>query len=319
MGRRPRPISRAATKDERKKRRQKLGPLRELLIAPPTEVRYGEAVWKFFFWLGIMRLAFPGSFWDLDERCFQYIEELWSEGESLYHAADLLSGLQHYLPMVKRRLNQSWRLCAGWTRQELPNRAAPMTLEILMGILGLAVAMDDFEMAAMTGCAFFGMLRASEIFSLKRKHIAIRGSHITISLMHTKTTSRKRAYEVVTFKSRLISWLLSVLFGKRFLHSDLVQTTPSKFRGRLAVYLEFLGLAHVRFTFHSFRRGGATFDFQSHGLMDRTLLRGRWENSRTARIYINDGLASLVELNFPDTARDLCKMLFQMLKERQSQ
>ena len=43
------------------------------------------------------------------------------------------------------------------------------------------------------------------------------------------------------------------------------------------------------------RRGGATFWFQKHQNLDRILLQGRWLAHRTARIYINEGLAMLAK------------------------
>ena len=42
---------------------------------------------------------------------------------------------------------------------------------------------------------------------------------------------------------------------------------------------------------YSLRRGGATFLFQTRGDLLATIVRGRWANSPTARIYINEALA----------------------------
>ena len=36
--------------------------------------------------------------------------------------------------------------------------------------------------------------------------------------------------------------------------------------------------------------------FGKHGSLDRLLVQGRWASSKTARIYINEGLAVLAEL-----------------------
>ena len=43
---------------------------------------------------------------------------------------------------------------------------------------------------------------------------------------------------------------------------------------------------------YSLRRGGATWDFLMHNSMERTLLRGRWSSSSTARIYLQDTVAT---------------------------
>ena len=44
---------------------------------------------------------------------------------------------------------------------------------------------------------------------------------------------------------------------------------------------------------YSLRRGGATHHFLVGGQLDKTTDRGRWGNTRTARIYINTSLADL--------------------------
>lgn len=60
---------------------------------------------------------------------------------------------------------------------------------------------------------------------------------------------------------------------------------------------------------YSLRRGGATEDFRSHGQLDRTTVRGRWASSRTARIYINESVAVLADLNLqPKSQERICEL-----------
>ena len=47
---------------------------------------------------------------------------------------------------------------------------------------------------------------------------------------------------------------------------------------------------------YSIRRGRATADFHSHGLLDSTAVRGRWADVKTCRIYVNESLALLASL-----------------------
>ena len=65
--------------------------------------------------------------------------------------------------------------------------------------------------------------------------------------------------------------------------------------------LKWLGVSEHGFQVYSVRRGGATSFFRKTRNMEATLDRGRWSSARVARIYVNDGLAKQVELNF-DTA-----------------
>ncbi|CAK0893795.1 unnamed protein product, partial [Prorocentrum cordatum] len=64
--------------------------------------------------------------------------------------------------------------------------------------------------------------------------------------------------------------------------------------------LEVLKLDAGVFSPYSLRRGGATFDFRSHGRMEKTLMRGRWQSSQTAKLYIQEGLANLAEFELTD-------------------
>ena len=52
---------------------------------------------------------------------------------------------------------------------------------------------------------------------------------------------------------------------------------------------------------YSLRRGGATFFSQHHGSFDKLLLQGRWAAAKTARIYLNEGLAQLSEMQVPNS------------------
>ena len=44
---------------------------------------------------------------------------------------------------------------------------------------------------------------------------------------------------------------------------------------------------------YSLRRGGATAHFLQFGSLDKTAVRGRWQSTRTARLYVDEGVAAL--------------------------
>ena len=52
---------------------------------------------------------------------------------------------------------------------------------------------------------------------------------------------------------------------------------------------------------YSLRRGGATFWFNQHGSFDKLLVQGRWAAARTARVYLNDGLAQLADMSLSNS------------------
>jgi hypothetical protein len=77
----------------------------------------------------------------------------------------------------------------------------------------------------------------------------------------------------------------------------------SQFRSFFHKALHALHLQHCGFKPYSLRRGGATHDFMYHQHIQRTLMRGRWADMRTGRIYITDGSAALAAIQLPANAK----------------
>ena len=56
---------------------------------------------------------------------------------------------------------------------------------------------------------------------------------------------------------------------------------------------------------YSVRRGAATEYFRMSGSLSRTAVRGRWQNEKTCRIYINDSMTMLGDINLSPMSRAL--------------
>ena len=59
---------------------------------------------------------------------------------------------------------------------------------------------------------------------------------------------------------------------------------------------------------YSLRRGGATYHFRIFNSLSKTVIYGRWQSPKSARLYINDGLATLAQFSFPDQEPQLRSM-----------
>ena len=144
--------------------------------------------------------------------------------------------------------------------------------------------------------AFFGLLR--ELLSLRAKDIFIPGPKgpAVLSLGLTKGGARQGAAESVTLHERSIlpalwKWKQSAT------PSQFLTVKPHAWRALFAKANEALRLNDLHFRPYSLRRGGATFWFNQHGSFDRLLVQGRWAAARTARVYLNDGLAQLADMS----------------------
>ena len=83
------------------------------------------------------------------------------------------------------------------------------------------------------------------------------------------------------------------------------------FRKVFSSLLEELDISDWGFRPYSLRRGGATEHFRAFNSLSATAVRGRWASPKMARIYLNDGLATLAGFPFEKQHAKLC--FFQKL------
>ena len=83
---------------------------------------------------------------------------------------------------------------------------------------------------------------------------------------------------------------------------QLLCPSSSAWRTMFSECTDAVGLSTFSFRPYSLRRGGATYWFGKHGSLDRVVVLGRWQAQRAARIYINEGMASIAEMSLPKTS-----------------
>ena len=157
------------------------------------------------------------------------------------------------------------------------------------------------------------MMRTGEVIGLRRSQVEVTSDNgpSVISLGLTTSGKRQGAAESVTLTVYEVSRRL-----RQFKNSKCTQLTGSAASWRIdfSKILSALGLEGFQFRPYSLRRGGATFWFTKHGSLDRLLIQGRWQAPRTARIYINEGLATLAEMKVPfHNLRGFCHIYDQSL------
>ena len=138
------------------------------------------------------------------------------------------------------------------------------------------------------------------MFTLRARDIIIAHGHGVMSLEVTK----KNQHDAVTIDDSFIAELCQRRLAQLSDHDLFIGHSPSVCRTKFHQLLALLQLQRFGFKWYSLRRGGATYNFGRHGNMGLTLQRGRWESSRTARIYITDGLQALNELTLTDDDRE---------------
>ncbi|CAE7767553.1 mmpL11, partial [Symbiodinium pilosum] len=75
--------------------------------------------------------------------------------------------------------------------------------------------------------------------------------------------------------------------------------TMASFRTSFAALVRSIGLDPVDYLPYCLRRGGATHFYQQTQLLGRTMVQGRWKDQLTARMYVDDARATLIQLQLP--------------------
>jgi hypothetical protein len=303
----------AKTKQERKAARVDLGELKNLIIKPSTETRYKNACLMFFEWLVLGCWVFPKCPVALDEKLGAFISDLWQEGEAKSTASNLLAGMQHYSPTLKRRLPISWRLISAWQKTELPCRAPPLTWELVKAFCGRALALLRPDVAAAILIAFHCLLRTGEMLKLTAGSFAFASNYNSgvINLGKTKVGQRLGINESVTIEEPLVCKFIAARCLSLAPGDLLLPKGQTDFRTIFAKIGKELLLEEFNFKPYSLRRGGATHHFRTNNMLSKTIVRGRWNNAKSARVYINDGLATLASFRHTQDAVQPMIALFE--------
>ena len=302
-------ITAQKSRTARRQARAQLGALQNQIVARATLLRYEKAVGAFYSWLDVIGRGLPDEPAELDDLACRRIEELWQEGDAKAFAGDLLSGLSHFIAAMKGRLPAAWRLFSAWGRAELPSRAPPLSPDILLAMCGFALADGNIQAAAGMALGFHALLRSAELTNLVKGDVHLdvaRGTGV-LNLGLTKGGQRRGVVEHVTLDDSNVIRLLS-LACEKLQRGDLVcGRTGRDFTMKYQSYLARLHLGSDGYKPYSLRRGGATHWFRRSGSMTQTCERGRWSNAKTARIYINDGLLVLLDVQLTGPQRELVR------------
>ena len=283
------------TRVERREIRQKLGPLRSLLVSPKTLSRYKNAVLCFFALLKANDMSHGRNPIEVDLHVSIYIESLWDEGESRSLATDCLSGLQMFLPCLKRNMFGAWRLVTAWQKHELLCRAPPLLPLFVLAMAGQARKEGNLRFGICLLLGFHCLLRTIEILHVTCQDILFSDNlnSAILQLPNTKSQQRTGNAESVTVTDSHLVKLLFSLVRHREPGDSLLDLSAAQFRAYFQKLCVSTALPDAAWQPYSLRRGGATADFRAYGKLDSTMVRGRWSNQRTCRIYINDAMSML--------------------------
>lgn len=278
-------------------------------LSDKTRARYYYALSKMEPWLERVQ-----DLVTLDELCCDWVNRMWKHGEPLLVVGDGLSALHFFQPFTKRHIPHAWKLFATWRKIEVPSRAPPLTQQLVRSMAAYELEHGNVQMATLLVLGFHALLRTGEILSLRAADILLGADAAVVRLRSTKTSARHSADDAVSITDEivleLVRHLCLVRQEDRCEQLPLWNGTAQAFRVRFQRLCDIYGLGPHGFRPYSPRRGGATALFQNSGSMEAALNKGRWQSSRVARIYIQDGLSYLPSLKPSLTTRRMLSSFY---------
>lgn len=266
--------------------------LEDRALAISTRIRYYVAVRLV---LPLLE-KFPNN---LDSKLCEWIDQRYLEGEAITGVGDALCGLHHFAPWTRGEIRGAWRLFRLWRRIEKPTQSPPLPEPFAEAMVGKCLEDAELDMAVALAMGFWGLLRTGEILTLRPSQLLLGKHDLIVQLGLTKTGLRRQQDENVIIRHKGV-WLMTKAFleirqAHHNLHEPLILGGGPEFRLKFAQLIKFFAWS-TPFRPYSLRRGGATADFRSHGLMEKTLIKGRWGTSHAARQYIQEGLSVLTTI-----------------------
>ena len=236
----------------------------------------------------------------MDEQFSEYLCHLWEEGESRTFGAYALAGAQHFDPSIKHKIPGAWRLLMAWQKHEIPVRAPPFLPNVVFALAWVAHRnlRSDVSLAIMI--MFHAFFRPVEAVNLHAKDCVVSRSkaEIVLNLGQSKTGSRDGFVETTVLDDPMTVLLLRAWLSTALPGDPLLPKGALDFRAVFARLVSAVKLP-TGYKPYSLRRRGATHFFRRTGNLSLSCSRGRWSSEKTARIYVNEALAHLSEVNLP--------------------
>eukprot|EP00438_Fugacium_kawagutii_P025579 Skav215575 [mRNA] locus=scaffold2748:77089:83434:- [translate_table: standard] len=274
-------------------------------ISERTLTLYKREVSLFLSHLEFNNEPFPKSYGKLDQAVANYVNHLYKEGEALTRAGWLLSGLRRLYPRIRKELAIAQQWYNNWVRQHVPSRAVPITWQLVQGFVGLALHQKWYSLALtfLVGFAFF--LRTQELLSLEPTDfkVDLRDGTIVLRIRESKTSHGNQ--QSLALRDAKLAALVQFLLDRLPPEGVVWHYSTSHFRHVLQAFCKFFEVTSHGFVPYSFRRGGATNMYLRNNNLEAVMIQGRWRDSATARLYLDDARATLVRMNLSEPTRRL--------------
>ena len=275
--------------------------LKHVGIQKKTLERYELGTRRFFKWLRSNRLTMPRDLKELDELAGEYVNELYMDDRPLHWAVDFTCGIKRLYPKCSRDLHTTTGYIKNWQRSTKRKRALPLKRDIVLALAALAILKRKPRLGIILLLGFNGLLRADEMVNLTFGQVQVlKPDTLIMTFDDSKGAKRKNEVESVMVKEATLVPVVKRLKQGKKEDARIYQGTYRELGQDLVSLSAQIGLQHDNLTTHGIRRGGATWFFSETTSYDLTQQHGRWENAKSAKIYINSAMAEVGAALIPE-------------------
>ena len=170
---------------------------------------------------------------------------------------------------------------------------------------GAALAVGQPLVAALILVTFDAMLRTKELRDLTFGDVTFAEGGVILRLVETKMGVRSGAMQFVVVRTPAAVQLLKMAAKEKAQTDPICPLSYLQLQKLLRRLLAVVGIRPQRWSWYSFRRGGACHDFLLGGNLERTMQRGRWNAVASARVYIEEAVADLVDVSLSSASKDM--------------
>lgn len=229
-----------------------------------------------------------------------YGRELFKAGRPYNHYAETLNAISSRRPRLRRSLQQSWNLAVAWLREE-PGSHHDVALpwQCLLALVCTAWCWGWIQVAGILALSWGGVTRIGEATSAYRKNLLLPSDfgwtigYVLLQIAEPKTRFKSARHQVARVDQPQLVHVIELAFRNFSTSDPLWPFSGQTLRGRFDRLLKAVRLSGPLgggrgLDLGSLRAGGATWLLQASENSELVRRRGRWLNSRTIEIYIQE-------------------------------
>jgi len=238
----------------------------------------------------------------------EFIQHCYDTRVKLYIARDAMVAAQTHWPHLQGNLHRAWNVLKSWRMERKVSSRTPIPYVLLQGLvlkcLDMGLSRGRWSghyiiMSVLLRVGFYGLLRAGEIYALRKRHIMVvtttNGSKVVILAVEDPKTKHVfgRSQFVLIRDEATIKWVEWLISGLH-LNTKLWPGDGNSFRRLLKSVLCAWELPESLVGPGGLRAGGASYMLLEGIDVLAIQHQGRWANTRSLSVYLQESMSFMV-------------------------